>query len=160
VGILRPLFDVIPDARVVVLLRDPRQSVASTCSMYTVIGQASFERDRTGRFGRRLAESLAGALTRGMQVAAEEPDRVRVVRYEDLVADPIGTLEGIHAAFGLPVSATFERAARAWLAANPQGRHGVHTYDLATYGLDEETVLRLFGDAELAMSRIGLSSRK
>ena len=157
---LRPLFDVIPSARVVVLVRDPREGVASTCSLYAFLGQSTFDHLRTGRFGPLLAKSLAGALTRGLEVAAEEPDRVRVVRYEDLVADPIGTLEEIHAAFGFPVSAALERAVRGWLAANPQGRHGVHTYDLESYGIDEESVLELFEGAERAMSRMGLSSLK
>ena len=160
VGNLRALLDVIPDARVVLLLRDPREGVASTCSLYAFLGQASFERMRIGRFGPALAESLAHALTRGLEDAAEEPDRVRAVRYEDLVADPMGTVEEIHSAFGFPVSAAFEGAVGTWLAANPQGRHGTHAYDLQSYGLDEETVLRIFEGAELAMSRIGLSSWK
>ena len=30
------------------------------------------------------------------------------------------------------------------IPAIPQGRHGVHRYDLESYGLDEETVERLF----------------
>jgi hypothetical protein len=69
---------------------------------------------------------------------------VRVVRYEDLVARPVETVRAIHAGFGLPFPAALERSARAWLEANPQGRHGVHRYDLESYGLDEETVDRLF----------------
>ena len=160
VGNLRSLLDVLPAARVVVLVRDPREGVASACSLYEFLGRTTIDNLRTGKFGPSLARSLARALTRGLETAAEEPARVRVVRYEDLTGDPIGTLEEIHAGFGLPFSAALGRDARAWLAANPQGRHGVHGYDLASYGLDEETVLRLFEGAELAMSRIGLSSRK
>ena len=91
-----------------------------------------------------MAESLSKDLAHGLEVASEDPARVRVVRYEDLVSAPVETLAGIHAGFGIPFSPDLERAARAWLAANPQGRHGTHTYDLATYGLDEETVKRLF----------------
>lgn len=160
VGNLRALLEVLPDARVVVAVRDPREAVASACSLYTFLGRSTSENLRTGRFGPRLAESLAGALTQGLETAALEPERVRVVRYEDLTADPIGMLKEIHAGFGIPFSAALESAARTWLAANPQGRHGVHAYDLESYGLDEETVLRLFEGAELAMSRIGLSSLK
>jgi hypothetical protein len=128
--------------------------------LYSFLGRSTSENLRTGRFGPRLAESLAGALTRGLETAALEQERIRVVSYDDLTADPIGTLKDIHAGFGIPFSAAIESAARSWLAANPQGRHGVHVYDLKSYGLDEETVLRLFEGAELAMSRIGLSSRK
>lgn len=159
-GNLRPLLEVLPDARAIVLVRDPRASVASACSLYAFLGRTTIDDLSTGRFGPWLARSLARTLTRGLEVAAEEPARVRVVRYEDLVADPVATVADIHAGFGLPFSSALERAAHVWLAANPGDQHGIHRYDLADYGLDEETVLRLFEGAELAMRRIGLSSRE
>jgi hypothetical protein len=149
-----------PEARVVVTVRDPRETVASACSLFGLLYGTTSDDPRTGRIGPRVAASLADELTRGLETAAREPDRVRVVRYDDLTGDPIGTVAGVHAAFGIPFPVELERAAREWLAVNPQGRHGVHAYDLESYGLDEETVLRLFEGAELAMSRTGLSSRK
>ena len=144
----------------IVLVRDPRPAVASACSLYEFLGRSTLDDLPADRFGPYLARSLARTLTRGLADAAEEPERVRVVRYEDLVADPVGTVAEIQAGFGLPFSARLEDAARAWMAANQQDRHGVHAYELASYGLDEETVLRLFEGAELAMSRMGLSIRK
>ena len=142
-------------------VRDPRETVASACSLFGLLYGMTADDPRTGRIGPRVAASLAEALTRGLETAAMEPERVRVVRYEDLTGDPVGTVAGVHAGFGIPFPAELEesRCGR-WLAANPKGRHGVHAYDLESYGLDEETVLRLFEGAELAMSRIGLSSRK
>ena len=160
VGNLRSLLEVLPEARVVVTVRDPRETVASACSLFGILHGTTADDPRTARIGPGVAESLASALTRGLETAALEPERIRVVRYEDLTGDPLGTLAGIHAGFGIPFPAELEGSARGWLAANPQGGHGVHAYDLESYGLDEETVLRLFEGAELAMSRIGLSRRK
>jgi hypothetical protein len=160
VGNLRALLEVLPGARVVVALRDPRESVASACSLFGLLYGTTADDPRTTRIGPGVARSLAAALTRGLETAALEPERVRVVRYEDLTRDPLGTLAGIHAGFGIPFPAELEDSARGWLAANRQGSHGVHAYDLESYGLDEETVLGIFEGAELAMSRIGLSSRK
>jgi hypothetical protein len=160
VGNLRSLLEVLPAARVVVTIRDPRETVASACSLFGLLYGTTADDPRTSGIGPGVAASLAAALTRGLETAALEPERIRVVRYEDLIGDPLGTLAGIHAGFGIPFPPELEEAARAWLAANPQGRHGVHAYDLESYGLDEESVLRLFAGAELAMSRIGLSSRK
>ncbi len=160
VGNLGALLRVMPEARVVVTVRDPRETVASACSLFGLLYGTTADDPRTGRIGPRVAASLADELTRGLETAAREPDRVRVVRYDDLTRDPIGTVAGVHAAFGIPFPVELEHAAREWLARNPQGRHGVHAYDLESYGLDEETVLRFFEGAELAMSRTGLSSRK
>jgi hypothetical protein len=141
---LPALLHVIPEARIVVTVRDPRETVASACSLFALLYSTTAEDSRTGRIGPGVAASLARALTQGLETAARDPGRVRVVRYEDLVARPVETVRAIHAGFGLPFPAALERSARAWLEANPQGRHGVHRYDLASYGLDEETVDRLF----------------
>lgn len=157
---LRSLLTVIPDARIVVTVRDPRVTVASACSLYAMYHGSTAASLQAGRMGPGLAESLAKGLTRGLEVAAEEPERVRVVRYEDLVGHPIETLREIHAGFGIPFVAGLESAARAWLEANPAGTHGAHRYDLESYGLDEEAVVRLFATPELVMMRIGRSSRK
>ncbi|HEY7470727.1 MAG TPA: sulfotransferase [Gemmatimonadota bacterium] len=155
VGNLRSLLRVIPNARIVVAWRDPREAVASACSLFTFLYGATAHGTRPERIGRGVAKSLSNALARGLEVAAEDPARVRVARYEELVRAPVETLRSIHAGFGLPFSAELEVAARDWLAANPQGRHGTHRYDLATYGLDEETVGRLFEKPEEILSRIG-----
>ena len=157
---LRSLLNVIPDARIVITVRDPRATVASACSLYTLFYGVSAARARTSGLGLGIATSFAEALTGGLETAVQNPERVRVVRYEDLVDRPVETLEEIHAGFGIPFSAALETAARAWLDASPQGRHGIHHYDLESYGLDEETVVRLFEAPELVMRRIGRSSRK
>jgi hypothetical protein len=154
-GILAPLFSVMPEARVVVAVRDPRAAVASACSLFALLHGTTAADPRSGRIGPGIAATLARTLARGLEVARSEPARVQVVRYDDLVARPIETVEAIHAGFGLPLSPTTAGAARDWLARNPQGAHGVHRYDLATYGLDEEKVFELFAGTEEALGRIG-----
>jgi hypothetical protein len=153
-GILGPLFAVMPDARVVVTVRDPRTTVASACSLFALLYSATAANPRTGKMGQAIAATLARTLARGLEVAAMDPARVRVVRYDDLVARPVETLEGIHAGFGLPFPPELAAAARDWLARNPQGVHGVHRYDLATYGLDEGQVLEVFAETEETLGRI------
>lgn len=143
-GILPQLLSVIPDARIVVMVRDPREAVASACSLFTLHSGAYAGKARERPIGPVIAASLARTLIRGLEAAVREPERVQVVRYEDLVDRPVETLREIHAGFEIPFPATLETAASAWLEANPRGLHGVHHYDLASYGLDEETVLREF----------------
>jgi len=157
---LRALLDVIPNSRVVLATRDPREVVASACSLFALLQGTSERHPRTDLMGPGVAESLARDLTRGLEVAAAEPRRVQVVRYADLVERPVETLREIYAGFGLPFPDALDGAASAWLAANPPGLHGVHRYDLESYGLDEESVERLFSTPELVMRRIGRSSRK
>jgi len=159
-GNLDALLAVIPGARAVVITRDPRETVASACSLFALLQGASADTARLDRMGRPVAESMAGDLTRGLEAAAARPDRVTVVHYDDLVERPVATLRAIYAGFDRPFPAALEGAAKGWLAANPRGLHGVHRYDLATYGLDEAEVERIFASPERVMSRIGRSSRK
>lgn len=141
---LSALLTVIPNARIVVTVRDPLATVASACSLYAAYHGSTAASIEADRMGPGLAESLAKGLTRGLETAAQDPERVRVVRYEDLMERPVATLRAVHAGFGFPFPAALESTAGAWLESNPQGRHGVHRYDLASYGLDESTVERLF----------------
>jgi hypothetical protein len=153
-GLLGSLFAVMPDARVVVTVRDPRATVASACSLFALLHGTTAADARTGGIGPGIAATLARTLARGLEVAASDPARVRVVRYDDLVARPIETLEAVHAGLGLPFTPELAGAARDWLARNPQRAHGVHRYDLATYGLDEARVLELFAGTEESLGRI------
>ncbi len=93
-------------------VRDPRATVASACSLYALFYGTTAADARTGPIGPGLAASLAKALTRGLETAAQEPERVRVVRYEDLVDRPVETLREIHTGFGIPFPAALETAAR------------------------------------------------
>jgi hypothetical protein len=107
-----------------------------------------------------VAESLSRDLTRVLEVAADRPDRVRLVDYRDLVERPLEVVREIYEGFDLAYPPGLDAAASAWLEANPPGRHGVHRYDLESYGLEEEDVERIFEAPERVMSRIGRSSRK
>lgn len=81
-----------PAARFVHLVRDGRDVVASVLTMN--FGPAEFA-DAVWSWRRRVLGAHAAGTALG-------PDRYRVVRYEDLVADPEGTLREISAFFDLP----------------------------------------------------------
>jgi hypothetical protein len=58
--------------------------------------------------------------------------------------DPIATVHKIYAAFDLSLSGEAEQRMRRFLAENPQGKHGAHTYSLQAFGLDEATERRRY----------------
>jgi hypothetical protein len=66
------------------------------------------------------------------------------VRYADLVADPLGTVQRLYADLGLEPGAGAVDAMAVELAARPQGVFGEHRYDLASYGLDEAALRERF----------------
>ena len=89
--------------------------------------------------GRRNLEFL-GWMAERNRVARAANDAVFDVRYDDLVADPIGVVESIHEGFGFETTDTHRRAIQAYFAERPKERPGRHTYGLEECGLDEHAV--------------------
>jgi hypothetical protein len=89
---LDALLDLAPGARLVHIVRDPRDVVAS----FTQQRWAPSDPVEAARF-------YAGVMARWREVRAAVPaDRVHEVRLEDLVADPRGVLTGVCDFYGLP----------------------------------------------------------
>lgn len=133
---LDALHAVQPNARVVVLARDLRESVASLCSLCATLQE--MEADPPGRAA--IGRYVLGMVERGLaclaQARAHRPDRFLVVSYRGLVADPVATVRMIHDWSGRPLDAHGERRCRAYLDAQTQQPR--HEYSLAEYGLGPE----------------------
>jgi len=72
--------------------------------------------------------------------AGEIPNgQIADVVYRDLVADPVGVIEGLYAGWDLPVSDEFRAAVGAYLAARHTSRTPGHDYSFADTGLDLAT---------------------
>ncbi len=139
------LLDVFPDARIIQTHRDPLRVVPSFCSMISH-GQAVFSNHVDPRaVGERLARKAVRAVTRSM--AARDrigADRFLDVAYADLVADPLKQVRRIYDFADLSLSGETEAAMQAWIAENPQDKHGHHRYQLEDFGLDRGRLEELF----------------
>lgn len=136
---LDSLFAIYPDAFVVQTHRDPRTVLGSVASLTLTLQSAFAESLDLVEIGREVVESWTEGLARAMRVrrAGTVPaERFFDVRYPDLLGDPLGTVRQIYTHFGLPLTAEAERRMRRHLAGHPQGKHGRHSYDLKTFGLD------------------------
>jgi hypothetical protein len=143
---IEALLKVFPDARIVWTHRDPLTALGSLCSTVAAT-QASFctEVDRF-YIGRTYAPQLAAHLDRPLAAreAGREPS-FNDIDYEAVVADPLGEMRRLYTKLGDPFTAEAEAGMRAWLADNPQHKHGRHDYSLDQYGLTEGGARALFG---------------
>lgn len=139
------LLEQIPDACIVFTHRDPRECVASYCSMLESLLESRHFAPLPD-LGPRVLEYLAASQARGLaQRARARSEQFFDVAYGDFVADPLRCARQIHEHFGLDFSAEVERAMREHIAAHPQGEHGAHEYELARFGLEEADVLDRLG---------------
>jgi hypothetical protein len=150
---LGALLTVYPDALVIQTHRDPGTAIASVCSL-AAQASAGWSEVFTGDvIGRDQLELWASGLERFQADRAraeqDRDSRARFfdVRYEDLVADPVGTAEAAYAYFGLPFTGAAGDAMRALSA--DRGATGVrpaHQYTLRDFGLSEAEVGARFSD--------------
>ena len=97
--------------------------------------------------GRRWLRKDAYMVERALAARRELGDDAFLdVHYEDLMKDPEGQMRRIYEFLGRPFADAAAARVRAWLAANPQHKHGRHRYDLAHFGLERAEVDRAFAD--------------
>lgn len=129
------LFDVFPDALIVHTHRDPVRTTASFSSMLAH-GHAMFsDHVDAHAVARHWLELNGSMIDRALDVRSRYPERFVDVRYDDLVGDPLSVIEKIYAAAGVDLTDAVRVQMERHRAGHGQHAHGVHTYDLADFGL-------------------------
>ena len=148
---LDALLAVYPDALIVQTHRAPGLAIASVCSL-TAQASAGWSGTFTGEvIGRDQLELWASGLERfGAERGRHDPARFFDVRYEDLVRDPLSTVESVYGYFGLPLSAAAADAMRPLATGDASQGRPSHRYTLADFGLTDEEVAERFGPAIIA----------
>jgi len=138
---------VYPDARIVWTHRDPARVLPSVCTLIGAVRALLSDWLDREALGRGQLAFWSEAVRRGLAVRHRVGDERFVdVFMDDLVARPIETVARIYDRFGLVLDAATERRMRAWLAANPQHKHGAPRYALEQFGLELGDVRDAFRD--------------
>jgi hypothetical protein len=135
-GRLETVLDAVPDARFILLVRDPAEAIPSMLSMFTVpwrrhSPQLRLDGPEVQAFAEMTAAYYARLHTLNRDLG---PDRVLALRYDDLVADPSGTVERIYRHFDLPLTGECRGVLSAELARS-RGHRSEHAYSLEQFGL-------------------------
>jgi Sulfotransferase family len=132
-----PLTTVFDDATVVVTHRDPVHVTASMATMVAYTARLQVDRPdpvAIGRYWADRVEDLLGACTRDRDTLPS--DRSVDVRFDEFMADDLGTVERIYDLAGQPFASASRAAMDAYLRDHVRDRHGRVAYDLGPLGLD------------------------
>jgi hypothetical protein len=146
---LEHLLETYPDARIVFTHRDPVDSMTSYASLTSLVRTMSSDdvdrveiaRDWTARLHRVVMHALE------VRAAGAYPDAIFYdMHFPDFVADQFAVVQKIYETFGLPLGEEAATRMRAFIAANPKGKHGEHRYTPEEYGVDPAAVRHAFRD--------------
>jgi len=135
-----------PNARYVHIVRDPREAIPSAVSLFYAMWQTH---SPTIAANSPATRALADMFLKHYRLLCDEGDKQPPeswvsVRFEALVADPVGTVSRIYDALGIPMTARFrERLEQA--AADGRRFKSRHNYDLARFGLSEDDLRSALG---------------
>jgi hypothetical protein len=132
-----------PDARIVFTHRDPVDSMTSYASLTTIVRRTSSDHVDPTEVAADWIPRLRDVLLHGMAVraAGDYPDAAFFdMDFREFVRDQFGVVERIYAAFDLPMTDVAAERMQAFIAANPPGVHGVHSYAPEEYGIDPDMV--------------------
>jgi hypothetical protein len=136
---LDALHAVYPDARLVLLHRDPLALCGSVCSLIHTLSGTFTDADHRRYIGAHWSDLLELSIDRVASFRDAHPEvEVIDVHYGELVADPVGTVGRIYAAAGTELTDEAAADMAAHVAANTKGRFGSH------HGLDPAAVAERF----------------
>lgn len=132
---LEQLLATYPDARIIWMHRDPAAVVASLASLNNAMQLPFTRRHDPVRVADYWADKLADGIGRARAFdETRGPGWCCHAHYDELVADPIATVEKIYRHFGDTPGALHRRRMAAWQRHRPQNIAGRHVYDLRDFG--------------------------
>jgi hypothetical protein len=142
---LDALLDAYPDAMFLWSHRDPAKVLGSVCSLIHYVRSWGSDRDDAKDLGVEQLERWWLAVSRAMDFRARVgDDRFADISFAELQVDPVSALETAYERIGIELSGDSRAAVTAWATTHEPGSHGLHSYDLADFGLTADQVHERF----------------
>ncbi|HUA90822.1 MAG TPA: sulfotransferase [Steroidobacteraceae bacterium] len=142
---LDALTGVYPDARLVLMHRDPRVLCASVCSLISTISSTFSDADHRAYIAEHWTQMLERSVAAVERFRSAHPEvRIVDVQYAELLGDPLATMRRVYRAFGDELDGQALEAMTEHVSSHPQGRFGRHAYRLEEFGLDAGAIAERF----------------
>ena len=139
---LNEIFEVYPDARIIMTHRDPHEFVSSAASLISSVRSLYSDNEIPEHTGHEQAEIWSQYFNRFLESrkALQKEDQIIDLKFEDFVKDQIGTVKEIYNRFKWELSDQAINNFEAFLKENPKDKHGKHIHSLETFGLTEDVI--------------------
>ena len=137
---LPTLFETYPDAHVVITHRDPLAIIASVTSLIATLRSISSHHVDALEIAQENAELYSRSLRRLLpdtpQTAHLPSNQVHHVTYQELISNPMRTIERLYERVGHPLTADDRDELSKTVSARSARSGGAHDYDVSRLGLD------------------------
>lgn len=141
---LEALLEAYPDACLIQLHRDPVQAVSSWASLNAAFRGIWSEQIDAAGLGAQVLERLATDMDASIEARRRLPaERFLDIQYRDLIADPLGQVERIHAHFGLAFPQSTQARVERFLHGDRDKKRS-HAYAPEHFGLTAEGIRERF----------------
>ncbi|MCH7706943.1 MAG: sulfotransferase [Myxococcales bacterium] len=146
-GRVASLVEAFPDARFIVNVRDPRDTIPSLLKLLgSSWQQLGWEESRQRRCLQILADQSWHSYRHPLETLKDHPEtKGAIVDYRDLSSDPAGTIERVYQDLGLPMSDAF-REKLAAEGKRERTHRTRHSYSLEEFGLEPDAIREQLGD--------------
>jgi len=134
---LKALFEVYPDARIIMTHREPHKIIPSITSVLSSVRSAYTDDEDAMRTGQEMLTFWARAFERFLDARSEldREDQIVDIKFDDFASDQLGTVERIYAHFGWSLGDDSRTRMQDFLQAEPKDKHGAHQYSLEAFGI-------------------------
>jgi hypothetical protein len=146
-GRVESLIEAFPDARIVVPLRNPNETIPRLLKlMRRGWKRLQWDEERQRRCLAILAEQSFETYRHPLEVLARHPETPHaIVDYRDVVADPAAAIEQVYRELGLPMTPAYREVL---LSEGKRARDHVsgHDYSLEEFGLEADAIRSRLGE--------------
>jgi len=145
---LQEIFEVYPDARIIMTHRHPTKLVASTASLISSVRTLYSDNEDPKVTGQEQADYWSAMFSKFLssRKALNKEDQIIDLYFDDFALDQIKTVKKIYNRFDWTLSDDTLTRFNHFLTQNPRDKHGYHIYSLETFGLKEEDINNQFSD--------------
>jgi hypothetical protein len=139
---LEEIFEVYPDARIIMTHRHPAKVIPSAASLISSVRSLYSDEEDPVRSGAEQSEVWNSYFSRFLESRKKlnKEDQIIDLMFDDFVKDQMDMVRSIYQRFDWNLSEEAERKMRAFLDANPKDKHGAHNYTLEQFGLTESGI--------------------
>ena len=143
---LEEIFAVYPDAKIIMTHRHPGKVVASAASLISSVRSLYSDKEEPVRTGAEQAAFWSEAFNRFLEQRKKlgKEEQIIDLKFDDFIGNQMSVVEEIYKKFEWNLSDLSRENMHTFLTENPPGKHGVHHYTLAQFGLDDEQINQYF----------------